>query len=132
MRSKPQSPFSSLRTPGRLLAGVLLIVSLSLSGCGQGKRSEVRTNNGGILDCPSATIEYASYSYGDDAGSPTPEEAISLVESEPTFPSGTPQIETEQDNSVVYVFTDGGNRLGRALLVELNNGWVVEWTERCG
>ena len=115
-------------------AVTLLVASLVASACGSGTRTAVRTNNGGILDCGSETVEYAHYDYSDDArGSVGPHEALTVFASDPAFPPGTPQIEADRGDGVVFVFTaDADNRLGRALAIRLSNGWVVQWTEQCG
>ncbi len=97
--------------------------------------TEVRTNNGGILDCVSSTVEYAHLDYGDDAlGSATPVAAVTLLAGDRSIsPPGSPQTESEADDAAVFVYTDAAeNRLGRALVIRLASGWVVLWTERCG
>ena len=46
---------------------VALVVMLAASSCGTGPRSEVVTNNGGVLDCPSDTVEYAHFDHSFEA-----------------------------------------------------------------
>ena len=51
----------------------MAVALIATSSCGVGARSEVVTSNGGILDCPSGTIEYAHFDRSFEApGSPTP------------------------------------------------------------
>lgn len=91
---------------------------------------EVDTNSGALLDCPSPTVKYAVFDYGDDAaGSATPVAAVAATE----FDSGIAQVESEGDDTAVIVVRDeSDNRIGRAMVTLLDNGWVVGWTERCG
>lgn len=107
---------------------------LAAGACGSGGRTEVSTNNGGVLDCTSKTVDYAHFDYGPDAaGSATPAGSIAALTPDVGLPPGTPRVETEGSDAAVFVYTDdAGNRVGRAQAERLNNGWVVQWTERCG
>ena len=107
----------------------LLAILLITAACSPAARMEVATNSGGLLDCPSESVVYAVYDYGADAsGSPTPAVAVAIE-----FDAGVPQSESEGDEAVVFEVTDDDNhRVGRAMVIRLDNGWVVRWTERCG
>ncbi|MBP1632773.1 MAG: hypothetical protein H6Q11_1061, partial [Acidobacteria bacterium] len=75
----------------------------------------------------SATIDVTA------EGSVTSDEALALLTADNGRPSGSPQVESETDGNVVYLFTDPeGHRLGRVGVTLMPNGWFVGSTERCG
>jgi hypothetical protein len=115
-------------------AVTLIAVSVVVSACVSGTRTEIRTNNGGRLDCTSDTVEYAHFDYGPDAqGATTAANALLALTADTGLPPGNPQIEVEQDVTATFAFTDDElNRLGRASVIRLTHGWVVKWTESCG
>lgn len=115
------------------LAMTLVAVSVVVAACGSGARTEIRTDNGGLLDCTSETVEYFHMDYGPDAqGATTAANALLVLVPDRGRPPGSPQVETERVEAVTFVFTDGDqNRLGRASVIRLTNGWIVKWTERC-
>lgn len=116
-----------------LLAGVLVALAASVSGCGGAERSAVRTNSGGTLDCPSDTVAYFSITPSLEGGAATPDGALALLEGDP-LPPGTAQVESEGTSEVVYVYTDSeGHRLGRVMVGQpYDTDWSALQTERCG
>jgi hypothetical protein len=116
------------------LVVTVVAASVLVGACGPAIRTEVRTNSGGVLDCPSDTVEYSHFDYGPDAqGSATAIGALRVLTPDLGLPLGAPLVETEEDDTTTFVFTDDdGNRLGRASAVQMDGGWVVEETERCG
>jgi hypothetical protein len=118
----------------RSLSAVAVVALVALvSACGSA-RSEVRTSNGGLLDCPSETIEYAVFDRSFDApGSPLPDGALAILSWDLGEPPGNPHVESETDNEAVFVYTDAdGSRVGRVAVVRPETGWFIQWTERCG
>ena len=97
----------------------LLAILLITAACGPAARMEVGTNSGGLLDCPSETVEYAVFDYGADAtGSATPVGALAIE-----LPTGIPQAVSEGDEAVVFeVIDESDNRVGRAMVIRLGNG----------
>jgi hypothetical protein len=120
---------------GRRSWSVALVALLALGSCGDSIR-EVQTNGGGTLDCPSDTVLYAVVDPTPEAGEPTPAEALAALTSasDPPVPSGRPEVASESDDEVVYLFTDSdGHRVGRVIVRRpLETGWSVVATERCG
>lgn len=114
----------------RVVAAVIVLTAFS--ACGDA-RSEVVTNNGGVLDCPSLAIEYAHFDRSPEApGSSTPTRAAALLTPDLGLPPGTPTMESEGPASVVFIYTDGeGNRLGRVFVSNHDTGWFVDEVERC-
>jgi len=112
----------------------LIAVSVAAGACASATRMEVPTNNGGLLDCTSQTIVYAHFDYGPDAqGTTAASDALITLTADAGRPPGTPQLESERSAVATFVFTDEeSNRLGRASVMHIENGWVVKWTERCG
>jgi len=111
-----------------------VVVVLAASSCGMGSRSEVVTNNSGVLDCPSDTIEYADFDRSFEApGSATPSGAFESLSPDLGLPPGTPAVEVKGPTSAVCLFTDSeGNRRGRVFVSKPETGWFIERTERCG
>jgi hypothetical protein len=120
---------------GRRSWGVALAALLVLGSCGDSIR-EVPTNGGGILDCPSDTVLYAVVDPTPEAGAPTPAEALAALTSAsvPPVPSGIPEVASESDHEVAYLFTNSdGHRVGRVIVRRpFEAGWSVVATERCG
>lgn len=88
------------------LALALTVVTLVVAACGSGTRTEVRTNNGGILDCESEIVEYAQFDYGPDApGSASPAESLTMLTADQRIP-GSPQMESEAEDAVVFAYSD--------------------------
>lgn len=116
------------------LAGAVVAIAV-VGACGSsGERTEIRTNNGGLLDCRSDTVEYAVFDRSLTApGSATSADALAVLTEDIIRPPGNPEAESETTAEVVYVFTDeDGNRLGRVGIIRPETGWFVEWAERCG
>ena len=112
---------------------ILLVLGLLAAGCGPSPRSEVRTNSGGILDCPTDTILYAMFdSDVTSPGESTPiAAAAEFIDSE-VLKDGLPRLEGEPDGRAAVSIVDfEGNRVGRALVVEHESGWHVQATESC-
>lgn len=115
-----------------VLGGVIAALAASVSGCGRGL-SEVQTNSGGLLDCPSDTVLYFNVTPTVAGGSSTADGALTTLVGNP-LPPGTPQLESARPGEVVYVYTDSeGHRLGRVILRQPHDAdWSVLQTERCG
>ncbi|MCP3996518.1 MAG: hypothetical protein GY722_15900 [bacterium] len=112
---------------------ILLVLGLLATGCGPSPRSEVRTNSGGVLDCPTDTILYAKFNSDvTQPGEPSPiAAAAELIDSE-WLKDGLPRLEAEPDGTAAVSIVDWeGNRVGRALVVEHDSGWYVQATESC-
>ena len=93
----------------------------------------MRTNSGGILDCPNETILYAMFDADvSQPGESTPiAAAAEFIDSE-FLKDGLPRLEGEPGGSAAVSIVDWeGNRVGRALVVEHDNGWHVRATESC-
>lgn len=118
----------------RVRASIALAVALAATSCGAGPRSEVVTNNGGVLDCPSDTIEYFHFDRSFEAsGAPTSAAAIESLTPDLGLPPGTPTAEIEEPSATVFVYTDSeGSRLGRVFVSKPETGWFIERIERCG
>lgn len=116
----------------KAIEGLLLVMLLALAAC-SGDLSEVDTNSGGTLDCPSDTVLYASIDPVPSASTPTPSEALGLVGDE-FLPPGTPDVESQNEQEAVFLFRDtDGNRVGRVIVAERGGtGWLPQATERCG
>ena len=114
------------------LTGAIVALMTLANACGS-TRTEVQTNNGGILDCPSETIEYAVFDRSLEApGSQLPSDALAILSWDLGTPPGDPQVESEIDDEVVFVYTDAeGNRVGRAVVIRPEAGWFIQETERC-
>ncbi len=86
----------------------------------------------GVLDCPLYWQHGTADFFEDAQGSATAEEALALLTL--GLPPGTPQVESEATDEVVYLFTDAeGHRLGRVKVVLWQTGgWLVAETEECG
>lgn len=110
-----------------------LLIMMVLAGCGGGTIHEVATNNGDTLDCRSGITQWAMYEHAEDAaGAPTPEEAVANFTME-DLPPGDPHLEEVGSEAATVVFTDqNGNRIGRVHTIHFTNGWIVDWTVRCG
>lgn len=114
----------------RWLAGLVILAS----ACSSETLYEVEGYLG-VMDCPNEYWAHSIPEIPDDApGSPTPEEALALLTSGLGRPPGTPQVESQSPEGVVYLFTDpDGHRLGRAsVFLWQTGGWLVGVTERCG
>jgi len=119
---------------GRRSWGVVLAALLLLGSCGDSIR-EVPTNGGGILDCTSDTVLYAVIDPTPEAGAATPAEALAVLDpASAPVPSGRPEVASESDREVVYIFTNSdGHRVGRVIVRRpFEAGWSVVATERCG
>lgn len=112
----------------------VVLVVLLLSGCGASARHEVRSNNGGVLDCPSSTILYAMVD-GDLSrpGASSPLEAAAVWIGGEFLPEGIPSVDSQSgDRAAVVIVDRAGYRLGRVLLADHESGWYVQSTEACG
>lgn len=109
------------------LAVALVLV---MAACGPGERSEVVTNSGGILDCPSDAIQYTYLSMDtSQPGGETPVGSLQQIGVDSGLPEGTPR----EESPGMLVFEDSsGNRVGRVETNRFDTGWFVESTERCG
>jgi hypothetical protein len=117
----------------RRSAALVAIVLLSATGC-SGGLIEV-PGYLGIMDCPSEFYQHSTGDFGADArGSATAQEALAMLTADMGLPPGTPQVESEAPDEVIYLFTSSeGHRLGRVLAIRLQTGgWGVADTERCG
>jgi hypothetical protein len=112
---------------------ILLVLGLLTAGCAPSSRSEVRTNSGGILDCPSDTILYAMFDGGvTGPGEPSPIAAAAKFIDGEWLKDGLPRLENESNGTAAVTIVDWeGNRVGRALVVEHDSGWHVRATESC-
>lgn len=112
---------------------ILLVLGLFVAGCGPNPRSEVRTNSGGILDCPTDTILYAMFNNDvPGPGEPTPIAAAAVFIDSEWLKDGLPRLEGEPDGTAAVSIVDWeGNRVGRALVVEHDSGWHVQAIESC-
>ena len=117
----------------RWFGSAIVAVVTAAGACGGSDLSEVQTNSGGILDCPSDTVLYATWDPVLGPGSSLPGEALSVLAAD-RMPLGTPQMESESTREVVYVYTDAdGHRLGRVMVGRpYDTGWFATRTERCG
>ena len=74
------------------LAVALVLV---MAACGPGERSEVVTNSGGILDCPSDVIQYTYLSMDtSQPGGETPVGSLQQIGVDSGLPEGTPREES--------------------------------------
>lgn len=118
----------------RWLSAGVLVALIGSAGCGStAERSEVRTNSGGELDCPSDNVWYFFITPSPDGGAPTPGDALAQLTGD-LRPPGAPQVESETSGEFIYVFVDPeGNRLGRVLIGQPDDSyWSALQTERCG
>jgi len=116
-----------------LPAGAMIALIALAGGCGGAERSEVRTNSGFILDCPSDTVLYFGITPTVEGGAATPDDALARVTGDP-LPPGAPEVEFGTPGQVVYVFTDSeGHRLGRVIIGQpFDTRWSALQAERCG
>ena len=123
-----------LRTRQAVLLLIMLVVVTACSRSNPSGLIEIRGQSGGLLDCPSELWQYAVSEIATDAvGSETPQTALALLTPDLGLPPGTPQIESETAEQVVFVFNDlEGHRLGRVGIGHFDNGWFIAWNERCG
>lgn len=116
------------------VGSAVTVVAVLLSACGPGARSEVRTNSGGSLDCPSQTILYAMLDsdVSQPGASSSLEAATKMIGSE-FLPDGVPRLESPAgDGGAVVVVDEAGNRVGRVLAVHFDSGWHIKSLESCG
>jgi hypothetical protein len=111
---------------------VAFVAAVVMSAC-SAQVSEVRTNSGGTLDCPSETILYAAINPVPDAAASSPGEALALLGDDFT-PPGVPVAESEGAQQTVFLYRDSdGHRQGRVIVVRGDSdGWLPQATERCG
>jgi hypothetical protein len=116
----------------RHLSATLGMLSIALSACG-GAISEVRTNSGGVLDCPSDTVRYTVIDPAPGNAAPTPDDARSRL-AEALVPPGTPQLGSESPVRAVYVYIDEDeHRVGRVIVHNRSDDkWFATEIERCG
>lgn len=112
---------------------ILLALGLLATGCGPSPRSEVQTNSGGILDCPTDTILYAMFdSDVTQPGEASPIAAAAEYIDSEWLKDGLPRLEGDAEGRAAVTIVDWeGNRVGRALVVEHDSGWHVQATESC-
>jgi len=110
---------------------LVAIVLMGAAACGDGLIEVPGVL--GVMDCPTEFWQRSTADFVADAqGSATPQEALALLTS--GLPPGTPQVESEAPDEVVYLFTDSeGHRLGRVTVIRWQTGgWLVATTEACG
>ena len=119
-----------------ILHGAILATVMAAGAC-RGSEGvdfrEILTYNGTVLDCPTDEVNYSTFDRSVSApGFSLPSEALSVLTPYLGLPLGTPQLESEGPQEVVYVYTDpDGHRLGRIVVVQPDTGWFVVKTERC-
>lgn len=113
---------------------VAMLVVAAYGGSSTENLTQIRSNSGGLLDCSSETVQYSIFEPAVTAGgSSTPTDVLSLLTPDLGLPPGTPQLESETGTEAVFLFTDTeGHRLGRAVVGQLDTGWFILRTERCG
>jgi len=121
---------------GKRLPVVVVVVAAALwwVGCtGNDLRSEVPTRSGRTLNCPDELIAYSAPDQLAEAiGSDEPAEALDAYLAFAPQP-GSPDIEEETTDEVIFVLTDTeDNRLARVGVTLSDAGWFVTWTEQCG
>jgi len=117
----------------RWCVALVAIVLLGAAACGDGLIEVPGVL--GVMDCPTEFWQRSTGEIPVDAqGSATPQEALALLTSDLGLPPGTPQVESEVPDEVVYLFTDSeGHRLGRVTVIRWQTGgWLVATTEACG
>lgn len=117
--------------PGLLF--VALVMVTACTGSDPSGLIEIHTPMG-FLDCPSDLYQIGSSEIATESiGSGTPEAALALLTADLGLPPGTPQIESQTAEEVVFLFADPeGHRLGRVGIVHFVNGWFVGTTASCG
>jgi len=116
------------------VVAVVVAASLWLAACtGSNLRSEVSTRSGGTLNCPDELVAYSTPDYMAEAvGSDQPAGALDAFLAFAPQP-GSPDIEKETTDEVIFVLTDAeDNRTARVSVALTDAGWFVAWTEKCG
>jgi hypothetical protein len=115
----------------KTMYGIAVMVAMATASCSAGL-SEVQTNSGGTLDCPSDSVRYAAIDPVPSAAAASPAEALAVL-GDDLVPPGISEVESETAHGVVYLDRDtDGNRLGRVIVEEREGtGWLPVGTERC-